>query len=309
MSSTKFVVSHMDQQLGPFEEHELKSKWVQGEILPIDYVYDESKQDWILLAERFAWAASKNADTSLDSPPPPTVRTESVIVRKAPVEGKTKAEKSAKAEPVSAPAATTASTATAKKAAPKVKLIDGQGEIDLSPLDPGRVELGLQDTTPTKLRLQEPLRIQVKPAEPVEVVWTMSNQQVVGQELEITLKALDEHGNVCLHYTDDFVIQVRGPSSQDLRLTTKDGQASLKLSHTKAEMWSLSLQYQGSKSLRLPETRMLEWQPGPASHLVIDGPHEYIAGLPLKVQVKAVDDFGNVAKNYQGTVVLEVKAS
>ncbi len=63
----KFVVSHLDVQQGPFEESELKAKWVKGELLPIDYVYDDAKQDWLLVSERFAWATNK---PEASSPPP-----------------------------------------------------------------------------------------------------------------------------------------------------------------------------------------------------------------------------------------------
>src|SRR3979409_213183 len=57
--SQKFIISHLDEQLGPFDETELKAKWLKGELLPIDYVFDDVKQDWILLAERFEWAQQK----------------------------------------------------------------------------------------------------------------------------------------------------------------------------------------------------------------------------------------------------------
>lgn len=190
----------------------------------------------------------------------------------------------------------------------RVKLVDGQGEIDLAGMGPGKVELLLADTS-ANLKLAEPVKIQVKPAEPVEVVWTVANQQTVGQDLDVQIKALDENGNVCLHYTDHFVLQIRGPSPRDLTITTQDGQTNLRIGNTRAETWTLALHYSGEKNIKLPEARTLEWQPGPAARLVLDGPHEYVAGVPVKVQVKAVDAYGNVAKNYQGTVNLDVKAS
>lgn len=340
MSSVKFVVSHMDEQMGPFDEQELKGKWVKGEILPIDYVYDEAKQDWVLLAERFAWAANAQGDDIMP-PPPVNVRTESVVSRRLNAELATKtvmasasapASAAAPAPKVAAPSAEKAlpvvSASTLTEPAPmtvdiikinqepvrltpnhqpsKVKLTDGFGEIDLSPLAPGRVELVAQDNTLTG---NEPLRIKVKPAEPVEVVWTIANQQTVGQDVELQIKALDEHGNVCLAYNDQFTLQIRGSGSKDIVVVTHDGQASMRLHQERAETWTMALVYTGSRRLRLPEKRSIEWQPGPAAKLVIDGPQEYTAGLPLKVQVRAVDLYGNIAKQYQGTVVLEVKAS
>lgn len=414
MSTTKFVVSHMDEQMGPFDEQQLKAAWVKGEILPIDYVYDEAKQDWVLLAERFPWAA-KAQNEDLMPPPPTFVRnatvvsrrlnqdlamrnaqtaptidldaleraeaaSESTFVQKMPAVTSTAnaakttetAAKSsdttapmavtaapaprptpvpiattplvpasllaATAAPVSPAIATTAAVATVSTSAiapmttpaatpspaqikikseplkldpsaidAKVTLVDGVGEIDLSALNPGHVELILQDTS--KLTQQEPLHIHVKPAEPVSVTWSLAPFLVVGQELEIAIKALDEKGQVCLSYSDQFNLKVEGDHPQDLVMKTTDGQASVKLTNERAEKWSLSLHYSGPRKLRLPETHMLEWQAGPAARLVIDGNQEYVAGQPIKVQVKAVDVFGNVAKHFKGTVVLEVKAS
>jgi hypothetical protein len=343
MSSMKFVVSHMDQQMGPFDEQELKSKWAKGEILPIDYIYDESQQDWVMLAEKFGWAKAEEVE------PPPPVRTDSVVTRKMPLSLSTVTTVATPPAPAAAANPAASNTApmqrlhTAAKPeqikfenrpiaeeikletvipAPaqaakrptgtqpaKVKLVDGMGEIDLSPLNPGKVELLLQDSN-AMLKMQEPHRIQIKPAEPVEIVWSVANQQVCGNELEVSLKALDDNGNLCLHYTDSFVIQIRGGASpRDITVTTTDGQTTFKLANTKAETWTITLAYSGTKNIKLPEMRSLEWHPGPASRLVLDGPHEYMAGIPLKVQVKAVDAFGNVAKNFQGTVTLEVKAS
>jgi len=87
------------------------------------------------------------------------------------------------------------------------------------------------------------------------------------------------------------------------------GLATVKLANTKAESWKLTVHYHGTRALRLPEAKTLEWQPGPAARLILDGPPELVAGNPLKVQVKAVDQYGNLARTFQGTVILEVKAS
>ena len=389
MNKQKFVVSHMDQQMGPFDELELKGLWVKGEILSIDYVYDEPRQDWVLLSERFTWA--KVAEVA----PPPPIRVDVGVLRRTAQQLSTSATAAAPLPspapvpaPVAAAAAPTASVtvvssavsahntvildapglgdtepivlpakahgasasdlhdATAKitispasqatvaiassvGVAPKiatsssppasavalsgaevkqVSLIGGFGEIDLSPLAPGKIELMAQDDS-ASLKLKEPHKIQVTPAEPVQVVWSVPSQIVAGQELEVSLRALDEHGQLCLRYSEPFVIQVRGGVTRDISVVTHDGQASVRLPHTIAESWTLSLHYGGQRKLRLPATQTLEWLPGPPARLVVDGPEEYTAGIPLKIKVKAVDAYGNVAKDYKGTVTLEVKAS
>lgn len=324
------MVSHLEQQLGPFDESEIRAKWEAGELLPIDYVYVEAKQDWILLSEQFPWATVRPKSTlevtsprinltatqlstptqaNIDFPaaPPP------ISERKAPRRTiETLATSvTATAEPV-APAVTSQMAQPAQVAkveGAQVKLVDGVGEIKLSPLPPGHVEVGLQDASATSLKLQNPLKINVKAAEPVELVWAFPMQQTCGQDIEIMMKALDENGHICEHFDDQFTVKVAAVENRDIPVRIEKGQAVLKFQNTKAETWSISIQYSGARRLRLPEARQFEWQPGPATRLVLDGPQEYLAGHPLKVQVKAVDAFGNLAKTFQGTVILEVKAS
>ncbi len=291
----KFVVSHLDVQQGPFEESELKAKWVKGELLPIDYVYDDAKQDWLLVSERFAWATNK---PEASSPPP------------------LKDSLPRKARPPAPPKAIEISGASVVKEWKKeagqgarVKMVDGIGEIDLSPLAPGSVEVVLQESSSGMLKLQNPLQINVKPSEPQSIEWTMPVSQAVGADTLIHIKALDAKGQLCAHFDDQFVIKVQASTNNEIKVPLSAGQASVKLQHTRAEVWKLSLHYTGSKTLKMPEDKSLDWTPGPAVRLILDGPQEYIAGSPLKVHVKAVDQYGNVAKTFQGTVILEVKAS
>lgn len=399
----KFVVSHLDQQMGPYDEQELKMKWAAGEILPIDYVYDEAKEDWILLADRFIWAAKPIKDDGSAPPPirdvniikrtpPPTkpigevsrvtpmpnlgaptahqtitlsnnapvietlkaamdiIRFTEIIPRKAearvpepkhelrvelpeitkvtppqPME-KTpdtflKLDMSmplATLEPLPAP---TPQPTLIKRPPPahttpaafghgtKVTLINGVAEIDFTPTNPGDVTLAVQDTASSNIKSTEPFLIHVRAAEPAQVVWEYPSIQVVGVDVEVRVRALDERGLVCEHYNDQYKIQIRGPLSQDVVVNMVCGQAVVHLNHTKAEKWELFLRYSGAKTVKLPEPSELEWQPGVAVRLVLDGPHEYLAGDPMKVKVKAVDAYGNTAKTFQGTVALEVRAS
>ena len=310
MSSTKFVVSHLDEQLGPFDEQELKAKWGRGEILPIDYVYDEVKQDWVLLTECFAWAIKPEPRAKPAPKVAPVAMTEDTHPFLVPQpDAELMLEETAKIDLAAiqnkAPQATPVAAIVALN---QIKLVNGVGEIDLASMPPGKVALLLQDEKSQHLRSQTPHHIEVKAAEPVEVIWNVPTEMTVGQDFELHIKALDESGQVCVGYAESFVLHVRGQEAEDLKLTLVDGEATHRFHHTRSENWEIALVYAGKKRLRLPQKRTLEWQPGVAAKLVIEGPHEYIAGQPLKVQVRAVDEFGNLAKQYQGTVALEVKA-
>ncbi|MCB0420902.1 MAG: DUF4339 domain-containing protein [Bdellovibrionales bacterium] len=51
MEPVKYYVSHNDQQLGPWTVSEIVSKVNSGELSHLDYLYDESAEDWISLLE------------------------------------------------------------------------------------------------------------------------------------------------------------------------------------------------------------------------------------------------------------------
>ncbi len=312
----KFIISHLDEQLGPFVENELKTKWAAGDILPIDYVYDESKQDWVLVHERFGWA-TKNPEGAL----PPPLR-EPSLRKRAPPEPPRAQDTPPPHITAPIPVPEIAATPTAlvltqpilpappKADATPIKLVDGVGTTQIPALEPGRLELNLQDSTNDKLKLQDPVKIVVRSAEPHAVEWTSPYQQTVGQEIEISVQVFDSSHRLCLHYDDSFVIRVNAPSGHEVPVAVTKGQAIIKLRNTKAENWKLSFHYSGGRVLKLPQDRMIEWGAGPATKLILEGPaSEHISGQPLHVSVKAVDEFGNLAKSYQGTVILEVKAS
>lgn len=348
MNMAKYIVSHLDEQMGPFEEHELKAKWVKGELLPIDYVFDDVKQDWVLLTEKFPWASGK-----AESATPPPLREISVKKKLPTVTAKPAPAVAAKplydldtGEMVMPPALNTSGnshkpvmkphhetpapnehTQTQTSSASvrveslmetgkiqvqkmqntQVKLLGGVGEFDLSLLEPGQVELILQN--PGNLSLQQPAKIKVTPAEPFSVEWSIPHQRTVGEEVVIHIRGLDRSGQLCSHYEDDFVIRVNGAETKEYKVHMKRGECLLKIQNTKAEIWVLSFNYSGTRTLKMPHDKTLEWLPGPAAKLILDTPPEYIAGHPLKVHVKAVDAYGNLAKSFSGTVALEVKAS
>jgi len=296
--------------MGPFDEAELKSKWARGELLPIDYVYDDVKQDWVLLSERFPWAKEEMPhEAELTAPPPlteATMRRPRTNLEAAHIPAPAVANTpipTVTSTPTTTPIPTLAPTPAQ---ANSVKIVDGVGEIEIPGLNPGEFELGVQESA---LELQNRLHVHIKSAEPQSLEWNMPNQQTVGEDVEIRVQALDGANRPCINYDDIFVIRINGGDGNQISVPLKQGQAILRIQHTKAELWKLSLHYSGSRSLRMPDECTLDWQPGPATKLILEGPQEYSAGHPMKVQVRAVDKFGNLAKTFHGTVVLEVKAS
>ncbi|MGE0528949.1 MAG: GYF domain-containing protein [Bdellovibrionales bacterium] len=68
----KYLVSHQGQQVGPFTLNEVVAKVRSKDLDLFDYIFDENKQDWILLMEH---APLANALKSNKPPAPPHVGT------------------------------------------------------------------------------------------------------------------------------------------------------------------------------------------------------------------------------------------
>lgn len=48
---SKFYVSHLEQQMGPYSIDEIVSLTSDGKLSPLDYIYDESQEDWVLFLD------------------------------------------------------------------------------------------------------------------------------------------------------------------------------------------------------------------------------------------------------------------
>lgn len=362
------MVSHLDQQLGPFDEATLKAKWAEGEFLPIDYVFDEAKQDWVLMSERFEWAKKpaeinppplKTADAAKKKTPPPAPKEALAQAATSPsitlppisltgisiptlnvpmpvevdpmieltstgisnipsdITKITKIELNplaslpdpdpmpAASMPAPAPvvaATPTPSPAPAAPASPSsLKMVNGVAEVDLSTIAPGQFEIKLKNAG------QEiTLDLQVRSAEPAKIEWTVKPMQpVVGTDCEITCKAIDKNGHFCSEYKGPFALKA---GEREINFEIVNGTASVKFQQTKAEPIEVKVIDHSGLALQMPNPFKVNWQPGPAVKLVLDGSPDLVAGSSQKVQVRAVDQYGNLANSFQGTLNLEHKA-
>lgn len=347
------MVSHLDQQLGPFDEATLKAKWLEGEFLPIDYVFDEAKQDWVLMAERFEWAkkpaeinppplktqdakktpppAPKEAVASATSPsihlPPVTLSEISIPTLNVPVPVEvdplieltstgikdfphditkvTKIEMNPLAHlpdpsPVPVTAASPAPAAATSAPPSSLKMVNGVAEVDLSKIAPGQFEIKLSNNG-QEIKLD----LQVRSAEPAKIEWTVKPMQpVVGTDCEITCKAIDKYGHFCADYKGPFALKA---GAREINFEIVNGTASVKFQQTKAEAIEVKIIDHSGLALQMPNPFKVNWQPGPAVKLVLDGSPDLVAGSSQKVQVRAVDQYGNLANGFHGTLNLEHK--
>ncbi len=67
---SKFYVSHMGQQMGPYQVDEIVNLVNEGTLSPLDYAYDETAGDWVLFLEH-AHLAEKVKALKPKAPPRP----------------------------------------------------------------------------------------------------------------------------------------------------------------------------------------------------------------------------------------------
>lgn len=75
---TKFYVSHMGQQMGPYEVDEIINLVSAGTLSQLDYVYDEAAADWLVLLDHALFADKVRALKPKAPPKPAPVKKEPV---------------------------------------------------------------------------------------------------------------------------------------------------------------------------------------------------------------------------------------
>ncbi len=353
--SKKYIVSHNGEELGPFSEDELKAKVDKFEILPIDYLYDDQKQDWVLISERFAWvgiqtAKGKKSESEHFYPQPPNSLGAKGADEPPPASLVIKRTRTSTVQPTSSfsaqmslqstddtarfdldaashgtlvlddvdvPTQTeirmTENTVLAKSPhqptlnsqhANRLTLQRGVGELDLSHVDAGSLELQVNPKSP--LKFKSPPKIVIKASKPKQISWDVPSAGVCGKPLTITVRALDEYGNLCTHFSHKMTLELRGhqPGFEDFEI--EKGFAKVTFAYTVAESLTVALTDSHHSGIQLPAESRIHFKPGSATHLIVDGPTEFVAGQKFKVKVKAVDAYGNLAEDYQGTIELDV---
>ena len=66
---SQFYVSHSGHQMGPYAVHDILKLLQEGTLSPLDYVYDDEKQDWVLFLEHPSLNEKVRAMKPKDRPP------------------------------------------------------------------------------------------------------------------------------------------------------------------------------------------------------------------------------------------------
>lgn len=334
----RYSVSHNGQEVGPFTKDEILQKLKGDELFPTDYVYVEAQADWIALFEFapdvFAVETPKvektpvkqSSDLVVDAKTLPEISLkapESVAVVKAekapkvipPVPKKTTAVETkveAKADAkVEAPALQNQKAEAQKNDTKKnevkidqVNLDGGVGTIELLQYTAGEVQLELKSE---KLKSDGAEKFLVTAAPAASLKISGPEQLTAGESCRIEIEAVDKWGNCDTNFSGKISLSLsEGAEVKGGEASLSQGRGSFEFVSKKAEKITVSM---GKlNSLDTSANWSVAFQAGPAVRLVVESPAEVVAGQPVKVQVRAVDEFGNLATTCNESVKLAVNA-
>lgn len=290
----RFMVSHEEKEFGPLTREEIAARLRSGEFSVVDFVYVEEQADWITLLEFCPEVnlASPSVGSALKEPGTPAPAP-------APKVSETGTEKTVEKQRVkSSPAV------SSEKAIPleKVELKGGLGTIDLVQFAAGQVRLSVQGTLESPQPL--PLVVRAAPAEKVTIKGPAEG--VAGETCAFHLEAVDKFGNRDSAFSGSVSVVLSGSAQGAGTVKFKDGQAKFDLTNKVAESVVVKLSDAEKTGLDVNASATIAIHAAKATRLVLVAPEEAVAGQPVKVTVKAVDAFGNLATQFGGEVKLEV---
>jgi hypothetical protein len=327
---TRFFVSHNGEEVGPFSMAEIFDKLKTRQLWSVDYIYLDDQADWITLEEfqtKFAkqdtskinhdplkMPTPKPEDTvelAGEKPKPPVLNDELTPTGPLPdfdFETKPATAAVTKVTPPpptsqSAVTLTPHDAATTKTSA--VQLSGGMGVIDLAHFRAETLRLSLIDQNKNELKIKIQTEVQIKSGQASRIVVSGESKAVAGQDVQLHLEAQDSYGNVDHNFNERISCHVDGSARGGGQVLFKSGRGLCIVSDNVAEKINLAF-VDLPKGFEAMPQQTIAFAAGPAVQYIIETPKEAVAGQNIKVTVKAVDAFGNLATDATGTVQLNV---
>lgn len=307
-----YIVSHLGQELGPYSEAELKNLWDKKEILPVDYLFDETKQDWYLITEVFDWAqfltstsitTIKDRNRMEDEGPPSLNKVERTkITPKVMAKEDPPPPEVILRRPKNIPYTT--------------QFKSGQAKIDLSELSKTPGTFSIKEAPGSSLKFKEAFQIEVRPAIPKKLMVRVPFTIQAGQTIDVKIDAVDEGHHFCPNLNGFVELSIRCETFTRVeRVQIIYGLGHFAFQHTRAE--KISFEITNLRELVDQETLRLETEPachlqilpGPAMHMSVIGPAEFTVGQDIQLELQAVDQFGNFVQSFNAKIEVEANKS
>lgn len=301
-----YVVSHLGQEMGPYNESELKALWEKKQILSFDYIFDAEKEDWLVIADIFDWAQHLTSTSipvtkKMDDETPPSLDK----VERTRTNFSIKVDKSVRIHAKEDPPPAEVVYRRPKNMAYETEFKAGEAKIDLSDLSKTPGAFVLRELPGSPIGFKEAFKIEVHPAVAKKIAISASASVLAGQAINVKIETVDENNHFCptvdgsIEMCIHFENEVRTERVQILK-----GLGHFAFYHTRAEKIAFEIT-QGIQNLEISEKVITQVLAGPATHMSVVGKNQFVAGQPIHLQLQAVDQFGNFVQNFSAKVDIE----
>jgi hypothetical protein len=329
----EYYVSHNGQETGPYTAQQIKDKWEAKELVSQDYVYVEEKEEWLALEDFLASAPDAETDSeTLDGPTPPeTIPSENLetaaygthhqslkdrAIREftAPTEESILKSEEPPTSPKLERKSEVQKNVLQKKSSTtthgNLTLDKGTGTLNVSSTTAEVITITVKDTSNSNLDITSVKQVAIKaaPAKKLHISEIAETVQA-GKEIEFTVEAQDDWGNIDENYEGEVGVEFSGSASGDQKIKIRKGKGIGHVTNKVAEEVVFSLKSLGQNSLATDHQRSVLFEPGPAKRLEVVEPKEAVAGEEWTIYIRALDEFNNLATNYNGTVKIDISGT
>lgn len=318
-SMKSYIISHLGQEMGPYTETELKALWEKRQILPVDYLFDEEKQDWFVVGDVFEWAQQLTstsipiqkttpAPITSDEMPPDLTKVERTKTGVFKVE-KTNTKMIAKVEAKEDPPPSETIFRRPQNMSYKTEFNSGEAKVDLSDLSKQPGSFILRELPGSPIRFKETFQIEIHPAVATQLNLQAPPTVQAGQTVNVKVEALDEHGHFCPTVDGQIELTIRFENElKKEKVQVLKGLGHYGFYHTRAEKVGFEISI-SIENLATTPAVYTQIQPGQATHMSVIGKNQFVAGQPIQLQLQAVDQFGNFVQNFSARVEIEADKS
>ncbi len=191
----------------------------------------------------------------------------------------------------------------------RVEIVGGIGTLLISDQVAQTVTLSLVDTDLTGTDVSSTQSVVFAPGAVAKFAILDPNDGVVNTPVTVTVQAQDQYGNLVVSENRDVTLQTSGSATGAGLVDIQNGIGTRDINDAVTETVTLTLLDTQGTGLNVTSTQDVVFSSSSAVRYVIIDPADGVAGTPVVVTVRALDEFGNVATGEFRSVTMVASGS
>ncbi len=187
----------------------------------------------------------------------------------------------------------------------KIELKNGKAELTLADLKiSGDFIIELENGELTEKTAHAAIAVQPNQVSELEIA--VADKVSVGDQAILQVLAKDQFGNIATQCDASFELKSTGQAQFTGNMKLQRGIAQVQIRSTLVETIEISLQNIDHEKPVNCSPKKVQFVAGPAVRLVVVTPQSAVAGEKVNVEVKALDQFGNLSEGFSSSVNMKI---